>query len=45
MIKKDILCIVLDIILIVVALIIFYAAHTIKEEIDLNRQWDELIGK
>ena len=45
MIGKDIFCIVLDIILIVLSVIIFYAAHKIKEEIEYKRKWDELTKK
>lgn len=45
MIKKDIFCIILDIILIIISVIIFYAAYKIKEEIDFQRQWDELKRK
>ena len=45
MIKKDIFCIILDVILIVIAVIIFYAAHKIKEKIEFQRKWDELTRK
>lgn len=42
MIGKDIFCIVLDIILIVIAVIIFYAAQKIKEKIEFKKRWNEI---
>lgn len=45
MIGKDVFCIILDIILIVIAVIIFYAAKKIKEKIEFQRKWDELTKK
>lgn len=45
MIGKDIFYIVLDIILIIIAVIIFYAAQKIKEKIDFQRQWNKLTKK
>lgn len=38
MIKKDIFCIILDLVLIILSIIIFYTAHKIREESEY-RKW------